>query len=176
MLEVLQERFAKNPNRHGDVTWDELERALRICPSAITSLVVMEETGGEPDVIGRDQETGEILICDCAREAPVGRRSLCYDDVALKKRKRNPPRGSALQQATSMGVELLDEKGYRRLQELGEFDLRSSSWIATPSDVRDLGGALFCERRYGRVFVFHNGADSYYSTRGWRGLLRVSCL
>jgi hypothetical protein len=134
----------------------------------------MEETGGEPDVIGRDEATGALLVCDCSRESPAGRRSLCYDDVALRKRKRNPPKGSALAQAEQMGVDLLSEEEYGRLQTLGAFDLKTSSWIATPPELRELGGALFCERRYERVFVFHNGADSYYASRGWRGILRLA--
>jgi hypothetical protein len=142
-------------------------------PDALSRIEAMEASSGEPDVIGRDETCGSILICDCSPESPKGRRSLCYDEEALAKRKKNPPRGSALAQAASMGIELLDEKGYGRLQQLGEFDLKSSSWIATPRELRELGGALFCERRYGRVFVFHNGAESYYSTRGWRGILRL---
>lgn len=173
MLDILRERFASNPNRHGDIAWEEVEAALAQQLAALDSLTAMEETGGEPDVIGRDQATGEILICDCSREAPAKRRSLCYDDEALRKRKRNPPRGSALAQAEQMGVSLLSEDEYRYLQTLGEFDLKSSSWIIAPPEIRSLGGALFCERRYGRTFVFHNGADSYYSTRGWRGILRL---
>jgi len=174
MLSILKERFMDNPTRHVDVSWDEVEAALRIHPEALRSIEAMEETGGEPDVIGRDQTSGQILLCDCSRESPAGRRSLCYDDEALRRRKKNPPRGSALEQASRMGIELMDEKEYRRLQELGEFDLKSSSWISTPQEFRSLGGALFCERRYQRVFVFHNGADSYYSSRGWRGILRLS--
>jgi hypothetical protein len=142
-------------------------------PDALRSIAAMEETGGEPDVIGHDEATGALLVCDCSRESPAGRRSLCYDDVALRKRKRNPPKGSALAQAEQMGVDLLSEEEYGRLQTLGAFDLKTSSWIATPPELRELGGALFCERRYQRVFVFHNGADSYYASRGWRGILRL---
>lgn len=174
MLETLRQRFVSHPDRHADVSWEEVAAALECNPDALSVIAAMEETGGEPDVIGKDPQTGEVLVCDCAPESPKGRRSLCYDDEALRKRKRNPPRGSALAQAEHMGVELLSEDEYRRLQELGEFDLKSSSWIATPADVRERGGALFCERRYGRTFVFHNGADSYYSTRGWRGMLRLA--
>jgi hypothetical protein len=133
----------------------------------------MESSGGEPDVIGRDAATGELLLCDCAPETPSGRRSLCYDDEALHARKENKPAGSAIGMARSLGVELLTEAQYRALQQLGEFDLKTSSWIATPDDVRDLGGALFCDRRYGRVFVYHNGAQSYYAARGFRGLVRA---
>jgi len=173
MLDILKERFDANPSRHDGVTWEKVEDALRRHPEALAVVAAMEETGGEPGVIGKDQNTGDILVCDCSPESPAGRRSLCYDDEALRKRKRNPPRGSALRQAQEMGVELLDEAGYLQLQELGEFDLRTSSWILAPNDIRARGGALFCERRYGRVFTFHNGADSYYAARGWRGMLRV---
>ena len=173
MLEEFKERFATNRDRHGDVTWDAVENALSHHPELGQAIAAMEESGGEPDVIGKDPTTGEILVCDCSPESPSGRRSLCYDDEALRKRRRNPPRGSALAQADEMGVSLLTEEEYLHLQTLGEFDLKSSSWIAAPSDIRGRGGALFCERRYGRVFVFHNGADSYYSTRGWRGIVRL---
>ena len=130
----------------------------------------MEETGGQPDVIGTD-ENGKFIFCDCSPETPAGRRSLCYDDEALRKRTKNPPASSAMHQANEMGIELLDEELYKRLQQLGQFDLKTSSWIATPEEFRKLGGALFAERRYGRVFFFHNGADSYYSVRGWRGFV-----
>ncbi len=133
----------------------------------------MEESGGEPDIIAFDRESGEIVFCDCSKESPAGRRSLCYDEAALQKRTKNPPIGSAMKQAQDMGVEMMDEQLYRKLQTLEEVDLKSSSWIATPDEIRNLGGALFCERRYGVVFTFHNGADSYYSVRGWRGVLRV---
>jgi hypothetical protein len=173
MLDTLRKRFEDNPSRHGDVSWQEVEDALLRHPDALRSIAAMEKTGGEPDVIGRDEATGALLVCDCSRESPAGRRSLCYDDVALRKRKRNPPKGSALAQAEQMGVDLLSEEEYGRLQTLGAFDLKTSSWIATPPELRELGGALFCERRYERVFVFHNGADSYYASRGWRGILRL---
>ena len=173
MLEDFKERFASNPNRHDGVTWEEVERVLVNHPRALESIAAMEETGGEPDVVGKDPATGAILVCDCSPEAPSGRRSLCYDDEALRKRKRNPPAGSARAQAEHMGIDLLTEDEYSRLQELGEFDLKTSSWILAPEEIRARGGALFCERRYGRVFVFHNGADSYYSARGWRGMLRI---
>lgn len=171
--DVLRNRFEQHLDRHGDVSWEEFAAAIEKHPDFFESLAAMEETGGEPDVIGRDAATGCILVCDCSREAPAGRRSLCYDDEALHKRKRNPPKGSALAQATQMGVSLLSEDEYRQLQTYGEFDLKTSCWIAAPNDVRQLGGALFCERRYGRVFVFHNSADSYYASRGWRGILRL---
>ena len=173
IMDVLRTRFEQNPDCHGDVSWEELEAALGERPDLLESIAAMEESGGEPDVVGRDAETGRVLVCDCSREAPAGRRSLCYDDEALRKRKRNPPKGSALAQATQMGVSLLSEDEYRMLQTRGEFDLKTSCWIAAPPDVRQLGGALFCERRYGRVFVFHNGAESYYASRGWRGILRL---
>ena len=174
MLDILRDRFASNPKRHPGISWDNIEAALAQHEDALGALAAMEETGGEPDAIGIDQSTGCILICDCSREAPAGRRSLCYDDEALRKRKRNPPKGSALAQAEQMGISLMSEDEYRHLQELGDFDLKSSSWIATPPDIRDRGGALFCEKRYGRTFTFHNGAESYYATRGWRGIVRLS--
>ncbi|MBX3638457.1 MAG: DUF4256 domain-containing protein, partial [Rubrivivax sp.] len=142
-------------------------------PAAVETLARMEASGGEPDVTGRDPATGAFVFCDCAAETPAGRRSLCYDRAALDARKENKPAGSAVEAAAAMGVELLDEAQYRALQQLGEFDLKTSSWIATPADVRALGGALFCDRRYGRVFTYHNGAQSYYAVRGFRGLLRV---
>ena len=173
MLELLRTRFHENVGRHPELDWQDVERRLRDDPAALDSLRRMEETGGEPDVLGVDADSGRIVFCDCARETAAGRRSLCYDDLALQRRKKNPPAGSAVHQAREMGVELMTEELYRRLQELGEFDLKTSSWIATPDAVRQLGGALFCERRYGVVFTFHNGADSYYSVRGWRGYICV---
>ena len=173
MLEILKNRFHENETRHAGLSWDEVEKALREHPEALDILARMEESGGEPDTIGLDEETGQIIYCDCSKETPAGRRSLCYDEEALKKRKKNPPSGSALAQAREMGVELLTEALYRRLQSLGEYDLKTSSWIATPERIRKLGGALFCERRYDTVFTFHNGADSYYSVRGWRGFILI---
>lgn len=169
MLETLRARFAENAARHPEVDWAEVEVRLLAQPEAVEKLRRMESTGGQPDVIGRDAETGRLILCDCSPESPVGRRSLCYDEEALMNRKKNPPAGCAEKQAREMGVELMPEALYRRLQELGEFDRRTSSWILTPEDVRKQGGALFCERKYGRVFTFHNGAESYYSVRGWRG-------
>ena len=169
MLEILKTRFLAHMERHPELEWAELEGALLADPGALEILRRMEESGGEPDVIGLDPETGRFLFCDCAKESPAGRRSLCYDEEALAQRKKNPPAGSAAGEARAMGISLLTEALYRRLQALGEFDLKTSSWIDTPEDVRRLGGALFCERRYGKVFIFHNGADSYYSVRGWRG-------
>jgi len=170
MIKILKERFEKNMNRHPDIAWDQVEARLRENPEVMEKLRKMEETGGQPDVIGTD-ENGKFIFCDCSPETPAGRRSLCYDDEALRKRTKNPPASSAMHQANEMGIELLDEELYKRLQQLGQFDLKTSSWIATPEEFRKLGGALFAERRYGRVFFFHNGADSYYSVRGWRGFV-----
>ena len=173
MLDILKKRFLDNMERHPELSWELVESRLRQNEAALTALLRMEESGGEPDTIGYLPGTDRLLFCDCAKETPAGRRSLCYDVEALKKRTKNPPAGSAQQQAREMGVELLTEELYYRLQDLGEFDLKTSSWIATPPAIRRLGGALFCERRYGRTFTFHNGADSYYSVRGWRGYLAV---
>ena len=170
MIKRLKERFEKNMNRHPDIAWDQVEARLRENPEVLEKLRKMEETGGQPDVIGTD-ENGKFIFCDCSPETPAGRRSLCYDDEALRKRTKNPPASSAMHQANEMDIELLDEELYKRLQQLGQFDLKTSSWIATPEEFRKLGGALFAERRYGRVFFFHNGADSYYSVRGWRGFV-----
>ena len=170
MIKRLKERFEKNMNRHPDIAWDQVEARLRENPEVLEKLRKMEETGGQPDVIGTD-ENGKFIFCDCSPETPAGRRSLCYDDEALRKRIKNPPASSAMHQANEMGIELLDEEMYSKLQKLGQFDLKTSSWIATPEEFRKLGGALFAERRYGRVFFFHNGADSYYSVRGWRGFV-----
>lgn len=173
MLDLLKERFLEHPELHPSVTWEQVEQRLAAHPHALEAVAQMEQTGGEPAVIVLPEEAGTFAICDCAKESPTGRRSLCYDDEALRRRKKNPPTGSALAQAEAMGVELMDEALYRRLQELMELDTKTSSWILTPDDVRNLGGALFCERRYGMTFTFHNGADSYYNTRGWRGVVRV---
>ena len=173
LLQMLQQRFEKNVSRHEGVAWSEVLAALQRSPAALASLHAMETTGGEPDVVGRDTATGRIHFCDCAAESPVGRQSLCYDRKALESRKENKPAGSAVETAASMGMELLTEDQYRSLQKIGEFDRKTSSWIQTPPDVRSLGGALFCDRRYGKVFVYHNGAESYYAARGFRGLLRV---
>ena len=173
MLNILKTRFYENMTRHPDMDWAAVELRLIDRPDALEILRRMEETGGEPDVIGFADDGERILFCDCAKESPAGRRSLCYDEAALLARKKNPPAGSAERQAKELGVALMTESLYRRLQTLGEFDLKTSSWIATPETIRSKGGALFCERRYGEVFVFHNGADSYYSVRGWRGYLCV---
>ena len=173
MIELLEKRFLENPARHPNLSWEYVRTRLMESADSIEILQRMEETGGEPDVIGLDSETGKLIFCDCAAETPAGRRSLCYDEKALRKRAKNPPAGSAWRQAEEIGVSLMTEALYRRLQTLGEYDLKTSSWIATPDAIRKLGGALFCERRYGAVFTFHNGADSYYSVRGWRGYLLV---
>ena len=173
LLANLKHRFDSNAARHADISWAEVETRLRGEPRAIAALAAMEATGGEPDVIGHDATTDEYLFCDCSAESPAGRRSLCYDRAALDARKQNKPTGCVVDSAAEMGIELLTEEQYRRLQTLDVFDLKTSSWIATPQDVRSLGGALFCDRRFGRVFVYHNGAESYYAARGFRGLLRV---
>ena len=153
---------------HSELDWTTVEKRLLEDPKALEILLRMEESGGEPDAIGTDGETGKLIFCDCAKESPSGRRSLCYDEDALKKRAKSPPAGSVLGMAQEIGASLLTEELYRRLQQLGEFDLKSSSWVKTPEEIRQNGGALFCERRYGTVFTFHNGADSYYSVRGFR--------
>lgn len=173
ITEILKNRFYENMTRHPDLKWDFVEARLNENKEVLEVLKWMEESGGEPDTIGIDEFSGKIIFCDCSSESPVGRRSLCYDDKALEKRKKNPPAGSAMHQSQEMGVSMLTEEMYRRLQELGPFDQKTSSWITTPDDVRSKGGALFCERRYGVVFTFHNGADSYYSARGWRGYVTV---
>jgi hypothetical protein len=173
LLETLKARFEKNMQRHKGIAWDKVRATLEGNLEALKSLREMEATGGAPDVIGRDQETGSHTFCDCSAESPAGRRSLCYDGAALKARKENKPKGSAAEMAAAMGIDLLTEEQYRALQKLGEFDTKTSSWISTPPDVRALGGALFCDRRYGKVFVYHNGAESYYAARGFRGTIRV---
>jgi hypothetical protein len=173
LLATLEARFAKHPQRHAGIAWADVAARLEGNAAALKSLQAMEASGGEPDVIGRDGANGPFLFCDCAAETPSGRRSLCYDREALDARKEAKPTGSAVEAAAAMGIELLDEARYRHLQTLGEFDLKTSSWIATPPAVRQLGGSLFCDRRYGQVFVYHNGAQSYYAARGFRGLLRV---
>lgn len=173
LLQTLQARFEKNPKRHKGIAWDKVQARLEGNPKALQSLAGMEASGGEPDVTGQDKATGHYLFCDCAAESPSGRRSLCFDKKALDARKENKPKGSAAEAAAALGVELLTEAQYRGLQELGEFDTKTSSWIATPDDIRALGGALFCDRRYGKVFAYHNGAESYYAARAFRGMLRV---
>ena len=173
LLETLEARFEKNMNRHHGVEWAKVKAKLEANSAKLWSLHIMETTGGEPDVVGQDKKTGECIFFDCSTQTPSGRVSLCYDDEALEGRKEHKPKDSAVGMATAMGVELLTEEEYFELQKLGEFDTKRSSWIKTPAAIRKLGGALYCDRRYGRVFVGHNGADSYYSGRGFRGALRV---
>lgn len=172
LLKTLQARFEANMARHAGLTWAAVQARLQAHPDKLLSLHEMERSGGEPDVIGRDP-AGGVVFCDCAAESPAARRSLCYDPQALEERKEAKPKGSAAGLAAAMGVELLTEAQYRGLQELGEFDTKTSSWIQTPAEVRALGGAIFADRRYGRVFVYHNGAQSYYASRGFRGRLTV---
>lgn len=173
LLGKLEERFEKHAPRHVGIEWSAVRKRLDSKPGKLEALEGMEVSGGEPDVFGYDEKTEEFIFCDCSPESPAGRRSLCYDRAALEARKEHKPAGDAIEIAAAMGVELLTEEQYRDLQKLGEFDRKTSSWIRTPDAVRQLGGALFCERRYGLVFVFHNGADSYYAVRGFRGSLRV---
>lgn len=173
LLATLQARFEAHPHRHPDVAWKEVEARLAARPASLRSLQQMEETGGEPDVVGRDAQTGALLFVDCAAESPAGRRSLCYDDEALASRKEHKPRGSACGMAAAMGVELLSEEQYRALQQLGAFDTKTSSWLRTPATIRERGGAIFGDRRYDTVFVYHNGAESYYAARGFRTVLKV---
>ncbi len=173
LLATVQERFEDNVNRHEGLAWADVLARLEAHSDALWSLNEMERTGGEPDVIDRDEQTGEYVFCDCSPESPSGRRSLCYDREALDSRKQNKPDDNVIDAAAAMGVALLPEEQYRELQLIGAFDTTTSSWVVTPSDVRKLGGALFCDRRYGRVFVYHNGAQSYYAARGFRGSLRV---
>ena len=173
LLKTLQARFEKNMPRHKGVEWAKVQARLEANPKKLISLDEMEKSGGEPDVVGHDKKTSEYLFCDCSAESPKGRRSVCYDREALESRKEHKPENSAVDTAAAMGAELLTEEQYRELQKLGEFDTKTSSWIATPSDIRSLGGALFCDRRYGKVFVYHNGAQSYYASRGFRVMLRV---
>ena len=173
LLKVLKARFEKNKNRHKGLEWDKIEARLEANPEKLWSLDEMEATGGEPDVVGQDKKTGEYIFYDCSVESPKERRSLCYDREALESRKEHKPKNSALDMAADMGIELLTEEQYRELQQLGEFDLKTSSWVKTPAFIRKLGGALFCDRRYNQVFLYHNGAESYYAARGFRGSLRV---
>lgn len=173
LLATLQARFEKNALRHPNLVWEKIEAKLTADPQKLWSLGEMEKTGGEPDVIGQDEKTGAYLFADCSAESPAGRRSLCFDDAAWAARKQNKPAGSASRMADQMGILLMSEDEYRQLQALGEFDTKTSSWIKTPESIRQLGGALFGDRRYGTVFVYHNGADSYYAARGFRGSVRV---
>lgn len=173
LIETLRARFETNMQRHRGVEWSEVEARLDARPRALDSLWPMETSGGEPDVVRTDAKEKDVVFIDCSRESPAGRRSLCYDPESLAARKENRPAGSAVGRAQEMGIELLTEEQYRQLQSVGEFDVKTSSWIATPGDLRALGGALFCDRRYGRVFVYHNGAQSYYASRAFRGRLRI---
>ena len=173
LFDILQKRFESNKVRHKGFKWEAVLKRLEAANEKLWSLNEMEKTGGEPDVIGKDKKTGEIIYCDCSAESPIGRRSICYDHEAQESRKTNKPKNNALDMAADMGIEIIDEKQYRELQNLGKFDSKTSSWIVTPSDVRELGGALFADFRYGKVFVYHNGASSYYASRGFRGILKV---
>lgn len=173
LMAALEERFGKNMVRHKGMTWDAVRKALEKSPAALKSLDQMERTGGEPDVVSLPAAKGMFVFADCAAESPAGRRSICFDRTARVNRKEHPPKNSAEELAAAMGIALMTETEYRSLQEFGEFDLKTSSWVATPDDVRERGGALFCDRRYGRVFTYHNGADSYYAARGFRGIVKV---
>ena len=173
LLRALKARFEKNMNRHKGLEWAKIQTKLEANAEKLWSLNEMERTGGEPDVVGHDKKTGEYIFYDCSAESPKGRRSVCYDGDALRSRKEHKPQNSAMDLAADMGVEILTEEQYRELQKLGEFDTKTSSWVKTPSEIRNLGGALFCDRRYDQVFVYHNGAESYYAARAFRGSLRV---
>jgi hypothetical protein len=173
LLLALRERFEKNMKRHKGLEWAKVEAKLDGNAEKLWSLNEMETTGGEPDVVGQDKKTGEYIFYDCAAESPKGRRSVCYDHEALESRKEHKPGNSAIQMAAELGVEILTEEQYRELQKLGDFDTKTSSWIKTPAEIRKLGGAVFCDRRYDTVFLYHNGAESYYAARGFRGALKV---
>jgi hypothetical protein len=173
LLNTLKARFEKNINRHEGLEWAKIQAKLEVKTEKLWSLNEMERTGGEPDVVGHDEKIGEYVFYDCSPESPKGRRSLCYDREALESRKENKPEDNAIDMAAAIGIELLTEEQYRELQKLGNFDSKTSSWVKTPADIRKLGGALFCDRRYETVFVYHNGAESYYAARGFRGSLRV---
>jgi hypothetical protein len=173
LLKMLKTRFEVNLDRHQGLEWEKVQARLEANPGKLWSLNEMENTGGEPDVVGQDKATGEYIFYDCAAESPAGRRSLCYDRAAWESRKQNKPANNVIDMAAAMGIELLTEEQYRALQELGEFDTKTSSWVKTPAAIRELGGAIFCDRRYDHVFMYHNGAESYYAARGFRGWLRV---
>lgn len=173
LLNILKTRFGQNMKRHKGMDWNDVQARLEKMPAKLWSLNEMEITGGEPDVIGMDKKTGEYIFCDCAAESPKGRRSICYDHEALEARKEHKPKDSAVNMAEEMGIDILTEDQYRELQQLGPFDTKTSSWVHTPADIRKLGGAVFCDRRYNTVFLYHNGAESYYAARGFRGMLRV---
>src|SRR5215207_1033444 len=173
LLKILKARFEKNKNRHKGLEWAKVQTKLEANNEKLWSLNEMEITGGEPDVVGHDKKTGEYIFYDCSAESPKGRRSICYDHEALESRKEHKPENSAIEMAADMGIEILSEEEYRQLQELGNFDTKTSSWIKTPSDIRKLGGAIFADYRYGHVFVYHNGAESYYAARGFRASLKI---
>lgn len=173
LLKTLQTRFEKNIKRHKNIEWAKVHEKLKKQPAKLWSLNEMEITGGEPDIVGYDKKTGEYIFYDCSAESPKGRRSICYDQEALEARKEHKPENSAINMADDMGIEILTEEQYRGLQQLGEFDTKTSSWVKTPADIRKLGGAVFCDRRYNTVFLYHNGAESYYAARGFRGSLKV---
>lgn len=173
LLKTLKERFEKNFNRHKGLEWAKVEAKLKANPAKLWSLNEMENTGGEPDVVGHDKKTGEYTFYDCAEESPKGRRSICYDREALESRKAHKPKNNAIDMARDMGIEILTEEEYRELQKLGEFDLKTSSWIKTPPEIRKLGGAIFADFRFNTIFIYHNGAESYYAGRGFRGSLKV---
>jgi hypothetical protein len=173
LLGTLKARFDKNMNRHKGVEWAKVQARLEANPEKLWSLNEMEATDGEPDVVGEDRKTGAYVFTDCSTESPKGRRSICYDREALNARKEHKPKNSAIDMATAMGIEILTEEAYRELQALGDFDTKTSSWVKTPADIRKLGGAIFCDRRYGRVFTYHNGAESYYGARGFRGTISI---
>ncbi|MEC5400110.1 DUF4256 domain-containing protein [Uliginosibacterium sp. H1] len=174
LCRLLQARFDKHRRRHPDIAWTDVQARLDTADAArLRALAAMEESGGEPDVVARDAGTGEFVFCDCAAETPKGRRSVCYDRAGLESRKEHRPEDSAVDMASAMGIEMLTEEEYRALQQLGEFDTKTSSWVKTPPAIRKLGGALFCDRRYDTVFTYHNGAQSYYAVRGFRGLLKI---
>ncbi len=173
LLKTLKERFEKNMNRHKGLKWTDVEAKLEKNPDKLAIVSAMEETGGEPDVIGFDKKANVYIFCDCSAESPKDRRSICYDRKALNSRKENKPKNSAMDLAEELGLEMLTEEQYRDLQKLGEFDLKTSSWVLTPPEIRKLGGAIFCDRRYDHVFTYHNGAESYYAARGFRGLVKV---
>lgn len=173
LLSVLKKRFEQNMQRHKGMDWKKIELKLKAHPNELWSLNQMEETGGEPDVVAHDKKTGDYTFYDCSPESPKGRRSLCYDREAHTSRKENKPENTAIDMAAEMGIEMMTEEQYGNLQEMGEFDCKTSSWVVTPDDIRKLGGAIFCDYRYGKVFVYHNGAESYYAARGFRGWLKV---
>lgn len=173
LLKILKARFEKNMNRHKGLEWAKMQAKLEANTQKLWSLNEMERTGGEPDVVSHDKKTGEYIFYDCSAESPSGRRSLCYDRQALESRKEHKPKNSAMDMAAAMGIEILTEEQYRELQKLGKFDTKTSSWVKTPSDIRKLGGAIFADFRYDNIFIYHNGAESYYASRGFRGMLRV---